>query len=484
MSSNRYDLVVIGAGPAGLSAALFAARRSRRVLLVHRDRKLGGECLHRGTIPSKTLRACAEHLASLRARTAGVVDLELAAQTKLESLMRRLDHVVEVHERSLEKEVLGIGIERAHSKARFLSDHTLELLAPSGAKQVVYSEKILIATGSRPRKPDDILVDHETVLDSDSILSMLYLPRSLAVLGGGVIASEFATIFLALGVEVTMIDQRTKPLAFLDDEISQRFRDSFEAAGGKFRGSVKHRTVAVDVLGGVAIELTDGDTVKAEKLLVALGRSAQVQGLELAAAGLAINPRGHLSVDAYGRTCVPHIYAAGDVIGPPALAASSAEQGRRAAQHALGALNESANAPAPMGIYTIPELASVGLTEAEAKNVCPGVVVGISHFDQLARGAINGDSQGMLKLLADPATGRLLGAHIIGDGATELIHLAQLAMAGSMPVSTFVESVFNFPTLAEAYRIAALEVEERRRDYVQNVPAPLPGTQPVAVRNS
>ena len=480
MNSNRYDLVVIGAGPAGLSAALFAARRSRKVLLVHRDRKLGGECLHRGTIPSKTLRACAEHLASLRARTAGVVDLELASQTKLESLMRRLDHVVEVHEQSLEKEVLGVGVERAHSKARFLTDHTLELVAPSGAKQVVYGEKILIATGSRPRKPDDVCVDHETVLDSDSILSMLYLPRSLAVLGGGVIASEFATIFLALGVDVTMIDQRSKPLAFLDDEISQRFKEAFEADGGKFLGSVKYRAVNVDVLGGVTIELTNGPTVQAEKVLIALGRAAQVQGLELSAAGLAINPRGHLSVDAHGRTTVPHIYAAGDVVGPPALAASSVEQGRRAAQHALGVENEGSHAPAPMGIYTIPELASVGVTEAEARSVCPDVVVGISHFDQLARGAINGDARGMLKLLAHPGTGQLLGAHIIGDGATELIHLAQLAMAGGMPVSTFVDSVFNFPTLAEAYRIAALEIEERRRVQAQRVPAPLPNAQPVA----
>ncbi len=462
MIKPRYDLVVIGAGPAGMSAALCAARLEKKVLLVHRDRKLGGECLHRGTIPSKTLRACAEHLASLRARTGGVVDAELASQTKLESLMRRLDHVVEVHEGALEREARGVGIERAHAKARFVGPQELELMAPSGAKQGVMADKIVIATGSRPRKPDNIAVDHEAVLDSDSILAMLYLPRSLVVLGGGVIASEFATIFQALGVEVTMIDARERPLGFLDDELSRQFVQAFEKSGGRFLGNAKVRALEVDVLGGVVVELGDGSTRKAEKALVALGRCAQVKGLDLANAGLEVDQRGHLAVDAHGRTRVPHIYAAGDVIGPPALAASSIEQGRRAARHALGLDEGSEPVRAPLGIYTIPELASVGATESEAREHTSELLVGYCHFEQLARGAINGDTSGMLKLLAEPKSGRILGAHIIGEGATELIHIAQMALAGRMTASVFVDSVFNFPTLAEAYRVAALEIEAQR----------------------
>jgi NAD(P) transhydrogenase len=470
---ESFDWVVIGAGPAGLSGATEAARAGARVLLVHRDRRLGGECLHRGTIPSKTLRACAEHLVSLRARTAGVIDLELGPQTKLETLMRRLEGVVDVHERSLEREVFGLGIERAHARARFLSPRELELVTPSGAKRRVQGERVLIATGSRPRKPDEVPVDHEAILDSDSILSMIYLPRSLLVLGGGVIASEFATIFQALGVEVSMIDGRQRPLAFLDDELSQRFVSAFEADGGRFLGETKTRALGGDGLGGVTLELEDGRALRAEKALVALGRSAQVKGLELANAGLELNQRGHLSVDAHGRTCVPHIYAAGDVIGPPALAASATEQGRRAVNHALGRTDQAACSVVPMGIYTIPELASIGLTESEARARHGNVLVGRARFDQLARGAINGDTRGWLKLLAQPGSGAILGAHVLGDGAAELIHQAQLAMLGGLPARTFVEQVFNFPTLAEAYRVAAIEIEEQRRAS-PDVPAALP----------
>jgi NAD(P) transhydrogenase len=299
------------------------------------------------------------------------------------------------------------------------------------------------------------------VLDSDSILSLIYLPRSLTVLGGGVIACEFASLFAALGVEVTMVDSNARPLSFLDPELTARFLAVFERLGGRFLPGQKLESVAWDGGSAVVTRLLGGASLRSEKCLCALGRVANVAGLDLAAAGIALSPRGHVPVDGELRTCVPHIYAAGDVIGPPALAATAMEQGRRAVRAALGLCLHGSGEHVPIGIYTIPEIASVGLSEAEAVQKHGGALVGRARFEELARAHINGETEGLLKLVAAP-DGLVLGAQIVGEGATELVHVAQMALAGKLTLDAFVDNVFNFPTLAEAYRVAALDAQARR----------------------
>jgi len=460
--TGNYALAVIGAGPAGHGAALEAARHGRRVLLIDRDATPGGECVHRGTIPSKTLRESALYLAGLKQRSAGLATPELPADTKVQSLMRRLEHVLHAHEAFIRRQLDSAEIEFQRGRARFLDPHTLEIALPQGGRRRVHAEQIMIATGSRPRQASEMGLDHENILDSDSILSLIYLPRSLTVLGAGVIACEFATIFQALGVHVTIVDRTSRPPAFLDNEIALRFVAAFERMGGTFLANARPVACRFDGVSSTLTTLEDGRVIASEKTLVALGRIASVQGLGLEQAGLQLTARGCLSVDVFGRTPVPHIYAAGDLIGPPALAASSMEQGRRAVRHMLGQSLAQPIGTIPIGIYTIPEMASVGLTEAQAIERHGGVLVGRADFSELARGQISGDTEGLLKLYADPADGRILGAQIIGDSATELIHLAQLAMISSHSVEVFVEQVFNFPTMAEAYRVAALDILAQR----------------------
>ena len=458
----RYDFLVLGAGPAGQKAAIQAAKTGKRVLLVDREARAGGECVHRGTIPSKTLRESALYLGGLKQRAAGLVDHDIGPKTKVESLMKRLHVVLTAHESYIGQQIDRNQIERRRGRARFVDAHTIEIARIDGVKDRVEADFIVVATGSRPRTPSDIPVDHEHVLDSDSILSLIYLPHSLVVLGAGVIACEFATIFQALGVKVTMVDRGERPLAFLDREITDLFVQQFERLGGRFVAGAKHDSVEYDGVSRVRVKLSTGETLDTEKVLVALGRTASLGGLAIENAGLAPTERGFLAVDSNCRTTVPHIYAAGDVIGPPALAASSMEQGRRAVRHALGLELGPPPETIPAGIYTIPEMASVGLSEADATKRHGSVVVGRAKFAELARGQINGDVEGLLKLICDPSGEHLVGAQILGEGATELIHLAQMAIVGRLPVSTFVENVFNFPTLAEAYRVAALDVLEQR----------------------
>lgn len=454
---RHFDFVVIGAGPAGQKAAVQAAKSGRSVLLVDREARAGGECVHHGTIPSKTLRESA-----MRMTRAGAALDAPAERTRVESLMQRLAQVLGAHEDYIGRQLERNQVTRERGRARFVDAHTVEITGVGGAHGRVSAEFVVVATGSRPRTPSDIPVDHEHVLDSDSILSLVYLPESLTVLGAGVIACEFATIFQALGVRVTLVDKGARPLAFLDAEITDVFVERFAAAGGTFLAGRKHVKVEHDGLSACHVQLDDGSVVRSEKVLVALGRTASLAGLDVRNAGLEPNERGFLPVDASCRTQVAHIYAAGDVIGPPALAASSMEQGRRAVRHALGLPLGPSPETIPAGIYTIPEMASVGLTEQEARSRHGSAIVGRARFEELARGQINGDTDGLLKLVCDPSGEHLVGAQILGEGATELIHLAQMAIVARLPVSTFVENVFNFPTLAEAYRVAALDVAGQR----------------------
>lgn len=459
--TERFDFVVIGAGPAGQKAAVQAAKAGRRVLVVDRE-AMGGECVHRGTIPTKTLRETAIYLSGLHDRTQGVLAPVIRPDAKVESLMRRQDAVRRANEEIVRTQLERNDIAMMRGRARFTSPHELEVKGVRGGVTRVAGEIFVIATGSRPRTPPEIPVDHEHILDSDSILSLVHLPASLIVLGAGVIACEFATLFAALGVQVTIVDRGARALPFMDEELTTALVEDFTRRGGRYLPNRRIERVETDGFSTVTAILGGGERVTAAKMLCALGRVPQISDLGLEAAGLEPGPRGTIVVDEHFRTAVAHIYAAGDVVGPPALAASSMDQGRRAARHALGLQSDTDVHVTPAGIYTIPEMASVGLTEREAVEKFGAAAVGRASFREIARGQINGDLGGLLKLVADPDGGRVLGAHIVGEGATELIHLAQLAIAAGLDADAFVENVFNFPTMAEAYRVAALDIGGRR----------------------
>ena len=459
MSARRFDVVVLGSGPAGQKAAVQAAKAGKSVAIVEQELGVGGACVHRGTIPSKTLRETAVHLAGFRLRMGHHMAVEIPADLQLASLMDRMERVVTAHVDYQSAQLKRNGITQIHGRAKFCSAHEVEVESVHGDRDVLHGDILVIATGSRPRTPPNVPVDHEHIYDSDSILSMTHLPRSLVVLGGGVIASEYATIFAALGVQVTMVDKQKRPLSFLDGEILDRFVAAFEGNPRcTFVGGQGTKSVAYDGVSQVVTTLDNGWSVASDKVLCALGRVANVDALHLAAAGLGTNDRGHIPVDGQCRTQVPHIFAVGDVIGPPSLASASMEQGRRAMRAALGLPLADAHDVIPVGIYTIPEIASVGMSAAEAQQKLGDCITGKASFRELARGQIAGCTDGLLKLVTDAQSGKIVGCQILGEGATELIHLAQMAIANGTTAETFVETIFNFPTLAEAYRVAGLDV--------------------------
>ena len=461
MTEHPFDMVVIGSGPAGQKAAIQAAKAKATVVVIEEGAAVGGACVHRGTIPSKTLRETAVALGLLRRRSAGVLDVQPPEDLKLASLMTRLGEVVTAHQGFIADQLERNAIATWHGRARFVSPHVIEVRSPDGTVRRAHAQHVVIATGSRPRNPAGVPIDHDHILDSDSILTLSYLPRSLAVIGSGVIATEYAGIFAALGVAVTMIDKSPRPLAFLDEELTNEVSAAFARQGGTYLGGRSAKQIVHDGL-EVLTTLDDSRVIRTEKLLYCLGREANLEGLDLHNAGLGPTTRGLLSVDACCRTIVPHIYAVGDVIGPPSLAATAMEQGRRAACHALGLPLPASSHLVPAGVYAIPELSMVGLTEAQARELHGGAIVGRAHFKELARGQISGIEEGLLKLVCDGEGKRVLGVHIVGEGATELVHVGQVAIIAGWDADAFVDNVFNFPTLAEAYRVAALDVCKQR----------------------
>lgn len=454
--SENFDWVIIGAGPGGQKAAICAAKAGLRVAVVEREAQVGGACVHRGTIPSKTLRESAMQLQRFFAQAAEL-GMVLPSELRFSHVRGRLDRVIERHVECLGDQLARNGVVHIHGSAHFVSPHEIEVRAPGGGVRRLLAEHVVIATGSRPRKPAEIEIDHDSVLDSDSILGIEYLPHSLVILGGGIIACEYASIFASLGVLVTLVDRGVRPLGFLDEDLSRGFVRAFEDMGGRYLG--EHRVLGVEQDGASTItRLEGGGTVAAEKVMVALGRVPATAALRLDAAGLAIDAQGRIPVDANCCTAVPHIYAVGDVIGPPALASYSMEQGRRAVMHGLGKLAEVRSDLVPMGIFTIPELACVGESENLARERHGEIIVGRADFAELARGHIAGEPDGMLKLVADATGERLLGVGVVGEGATELVHLGMMVLLGSGRVREFIDNCFNFPTMAEAYRVAALDV--------------------------
>ncbi|MBL4680211.1 MAG: Si-specific NAD(P)(+) transhydrogenase [Pseudomonadales bacterium] len=449
---QKCDFLIIGSGPAGQKAAIQGAKAGLDVVLIESERKIGGMCVHKGTIPSKALRESARKFSSAHR----ILNSEMP--TELAPLMQNVELVVDAHDKYISAQLDRNQIKTVIGKARFLTSSEVEVNSPGGGSKTFKADNIFIATGSIPRHPPNIEIDHEYVLDSDSILSMSYLPNSLIVLGGGVIACEYASVFQSLGTQVTLLDRFDVPLGFLDEDLSGRFVSDFESKGGTFIGRKNIKRAAFDHVSEVCVELDDGTKITAEKLLVAQGRISSIAGLNIGVSGVVVTDLKLISVDENCQTSVPHIYAVGDVIGPPSLASTSMEQGRRAACHALSYPKNKMNTIIPMGIYTIPELAAVGMTEAVAREEYDDPVIGNSEFKEIARGLIAGTDDGMLKIIADPQGEKIIGVHIAGEGAAELIHLGQTAMLNGTTVQSFVEQIFNFPTLAEAYRVAALSI--------------------------
>jgi len=452
--SAVYDVLVIGSGPAGQKAAIQAAKAGKKVAVIERDRRVGGSCVHTGTIPSKSLR---EHALRQRVRRVNLMD------EPIQSLLDGVGVTVAAHDAYMTAQLERNNVALLRGRASFNGPHELALRRIDGSQISLRAPIVIIATGSRPRSPAHLAVDHEHVLDSDSILSLAYLPRTLLVLGGGVIASEYAAMFAALGCKVTQADQLDQPLAFLDPELTSFYLEELRKNGGEYIPRAEAVSTRWDGISQVRTEFKDGRSILADKVLVGLGRLANVDGLKLETAGVALTSRGHVQVDDHLQTTAPGVYAAGDVIGPPALASVSMEQGRRAACHALGLLVPSDPVSRlPSGVYTIPEIASVGLDEHGARRHFGGAIVGRAKFEEIARGQINGCQRGLLKLIADPGGRRVVGVQIVGDGATELVHIGQLGLTAELDVDAYVDNVFNFPTMAEAYRIAAFDIVKQR----------------------
>jgi NAD(P) transhydrogenase len=455
--TKKYDFIIIGSGPGGHQAAVHASQAGKTVAIIEKDREIGGACVHQGTIPSKTLRETALNLCRFM-KSANGFEYSLKQNVQVESLMNRKDQVRKAHVHNMKLQLDGVDCYRG--RASFIDKNTIQVSGIRGKKETLEAEYIIIATGSRPREPGNVPIDHEHILDSDSILSMIYLPSSLTVLGAGVIACEYATIFSILGVDVTIVNNVERPLGFLDNEMTDKFLESFENQNGTYLGNETIKSVSWDGISEVITTLESGKEIRSQKLFVALGRLANVEILKPEKVGVAMSPRNQIVVNKNYQTCVDNIYAVGDVIGFPALASTSMEQGRRAICHALKQDMGTPFENVPMGIYTIPEISCIGLREDEAREKYDKVFVASANFQEVARGEISDIQDGLLKMICS-TEGKILGVHIIGEGATELVHVAQMAILGNLPVTTFIENVMNFPTLAEAYRVAAIKIQKQ-----------------------
>ena len=459
---EHYDLIVIGSGPAGRRAAVQAAKLGRSVLVIEGRRRVGGVSVHTGTIPSKTLRETALNLSGWRERgfygSSYRVKEVICGDDLGMRLGKTLEHEVDVLEHQFQRN----NVRTLAGTARFTEPNTLAVIQSDGAELAVSADKILIAVGTEPFHPENIPFDDQHVLDSDAIITAPRVPRSLVVIGAGVIGIEYATIFSALDVPVTLIEPRDSFLDFVDREVIGEFVHMLRDRGMTIRLGCSVDRIERGADGWPATWLTDGRRIRSDMVLYAAGRKGATGALALDRCGLATDHRGRLEVDPKTfQTAVPHIYAAGDVIGFPSLASTSMEQGRIAACHAFGLPIPPAPAYFPYGIYAVPEISTVGLNEEECRARKIGYEVGIARFRETSRGHIMGLHAGMMKLIFSLKTRRLLGAHIIGEGATELVHIGQAVINLKGTLDYFIENTFNYPTLAEAYKVAALDAWNR-----------------------
>jgi NAD(P) transhydrogenase len=448
-----YDLLAIGSGPAGQKAAIQAAKLGRRAAIVER-RTIGGVSVNRGTIPSKTLREAVIYLTGISQRAVYGDSYRLKEDITVEDLGLRTRQVVEREVDIVRNQLARNHVHVIDGIARFVDPHTMAI--SGGEERRISAEKIVIATGTRPHRPETVEFDNKTILDSDGLLLLERLPASIVVVGAGIIGIEYASMFAALGTKVTGVEKRHRLLDFVDSQIAEGLQYHLRDLGVVFRFG--EAVTAVERHDGATMTLLEsGKRIPAEVVLYAAGRQGETGDLDLEIAGLDANERGYIEVGPDFRTAVDHIYAAGDVIGWPSLAATSMEQGRLAAAHALDQPTHSMSELLPFGIYTIPEISYVGRNEEELTEAACPYEVGISRYRELARGQILGDSYGMLKLLVSLEDRTLLGVHVLGTNATELVHIGQAVMGNGGTVDYLVDAVFNYPTLAESYKVAALD---------------------------
>jgi NAD(P) transhydrogenase len=457
MEAHEYDLVVIGSGPAGQKGAICAAKLRKKVAVIDRKRAIGGVCVHTGTIPSKTLREAVLYLSGFRQRTFYGRGYVLKDRIAMADLIFRAQAVMAREIEVIKAQLRRNYVATLEGEARFVDPHTIEIRGDDGS-QLVRGQHILLACGTRPAHSAEIPIDGKRIFDSDQLHELDEIPRDLIIVGAGIIGLEYASMFATLGVKVTLLDQRPIVLDFVDREIVESLCFQLRQLGAVFRLGEKVVSVGLDKeRDRVFARLESGKSVHGQGLLYTIGRQANGDQMNVEAAGLRPDGRGKIGVNEHFQTAVPHIYAAGDVIGFPALASTSMEQGRLASCHMFDKAGKMPPNLIPYGIYTIPEISMVGHTEEQLTNDKIPYEVGLARYAELAKGQMLGDEQGLLKLVFDPESLKLLGVHIIGDRAAEIVHIGQAVLTVGGTIEYFRDTVFNYPTLAEAYKVAALD---------------------------
>ncbi len=456
-----YDMLVIGSGPAGQKAAIQAAKLGRRVAVVECLQVVGGVCTNSGTIPSKTLREAVVYLTGMAQRSMYGESYRVKDDLKIDDLMWRTQTVIGREVDTVRNQLARNHVHMLNGEAHFDDPHTVVVSLGNDERRVTAGQ-VVIAVGTRPARPESVRFDERSVLDSDGILNLPAIPDALVVVGAGVIGIEYASMFAALGTKVTVVEQREHLLEFCDRQVTEALQYHLRDLGVTFRfGDAVVGVEAHD--GGTITHLNSGKRIASNAVMYSAGRQGATDTLNLDAAGIEASGRGLIAVDDHYRTSADHIYAVGDVIGFPSLAATAMEQGRLAAAHACGIETGHISKLLPIGIYTIPEISFVGKTEEALTDEQIPYEVGISRYRELARGAILGDAHGLLKLLVSVDDRRLLGVHVFGTTATELVHIGQTLMAFNGTVDHLVETVFNYPTLAESYKVAALDATNKLR---------------------
>ncbi len=461
---HEFELLVVGSGPGGQRAAIAAAKMGHRVAVVDRKGMVGGVCVNTGTIPSKTLREAVLFLTGINQRELYGSSYQVKEDITISDLTARTHHVI-----AREADVVRTQLHRNHVRfyqgtASFMDPHTMVVTdGPDTDDLLLRAERIVIATGTRPARPKEIEFDGRRIVDSDGVLDLDHLPGSMVVVGAGIIGIEYASMFAALGTRVTVVERRPSMIDFADAEVVEALKFHLRDLSVSFRFNETVESVKLTE-NGTLTSLKSGKRIPAEVVMYSAGRQGVTENLSLDKAGLKADDRGRIEVDDCYRTCIPHIYAVGDVIGFPALASTSMEQGRLAAHAAFDEPTERMDANLmPIGIYTIPEISYVGRTEDELTEGSVPYEVGISRYRENARGQIVGDSYGMLKLLVSPESRKLLGVHIFGTNATELVHIGQAIMGTGGTIDYLVNAVFNYPTLSETYKVAALDAVNKMR---------------------
>lgn len=451
-----FDLIVIGSGPGGQKAAIQAAKLGKKVAIVDKNPLMGGVCLHEGTIPSKSFREAIMHLSGYKERSHYGKAYRVKHNVEMQDLTDRSAGIISDCEQTTRAQLIRNRIEMLIGVGSLVDEHSVKVTQGDNERYVT-GRYIVIATGTRPWDPPSFDFDHDTILDSDSILHMSRLPKSLSIVGGGVIGCEYGSMFAALGIKVTIIEARDKILGFVDQELVDTLVYKLREQKVVIITNDKVVRCTKSPDGRAVTYLESGKRLVTEKLLVSAGRAGNVEGLNLEHVGVEFDQRGKITVNQNFQTTVPHIYAVGDIIGAPALASTAMVQGRQAACHAFGLDEERKDLPIPYGIYTIPEIALVGKTEEELSAEKVPYEKGIGRFSEVERGKIIGDDTGVLKVLFHRNTLKLLGVHIIGDSAAELIHIGQTVMSFGGGIDYLAEVVFNYPTLGQSYKIAALD---------------------------